>query len=138
MVRKAFYAFLFHKKFVTGFTLVEIIIAILIIVTLSGGLFSAFWGAQRFLNRAKHRVQAYNFAIEVLDRLRSNYKYRDTEMDVANGYLASDIGCVIRGEMAPLMPLGADFIYDVIEPQVNGYKEVTVKVHWKEPYEPAL
>lgn len=116
-----------------GFTLIEIVVATLIIVALAGGLFSAFWGAQRFLNRARHRVQAYNFAIEALDRLRSNYKYSDTEMNVANGYLASDIGCVISGEMAPLMPLGADLTYDVTEPQVDGYKEVTINAHWNEP-----
>lgn len=116
-----------------GFSLIEIVVATLIIVALAGGLFCAFWGAQRFLNRARHKVQAYNCAIEVLDRLRSNYGYSDTKMSVANGYLASDIGCVISGEMAPLMPLGTDLTYDVTEPQANGYKQVTVRAHWNEP-----
>lgn len=117
----------------SGFTLTEIIIATLIIVALAGGLFCAFWGAQRFLNRARHKVQAYNYAVEVLDRLRSNYGYSDAKMSVANGYLASGIGCVVSGEMTPLMPLGTDLTYDVTEPQDNGYKKIIVRAHWNEP-----
>jgi prepilin-type N-terminal cleavage/methylation domain-containing protein len=119
-----------HKK---GFTITEVIVSALIIVVLSTGLFSAFWGTQHLLNRARHKAQAYNFAVEALDRLRSNYKYSDAGMNVANGYLASGIGGVITGEMAPLSPLPTDFTYDVTEPQVNGYKQVTIKVHWNEP-----
>ena len=116
-----------------GFTLIEIIVATLIIAALSGGLFGAFWGSQYLLNRARHRVKAYNFAMEALDKLRSNYNYLDGEMNVGSGYLASGIGCSIAGEMAALVPLPTDFTYDVTEPQVNGYKQVTIKVHWHEP-----
>ena len=128
--RKTFHLNTANKK---GFTLIEIVVAALIIVMIAGGFFSAFWGAQHFLNRARHRVQAYNLAVEALDRLKSNYQYLDSKIIPANGYLCSGIGCVIAGEMAALMPLGTDFTYDVEEPQVNGYKQITVKAHWNEP-----
>jgi prepilin-type N-terminal cleavage/methylation domain-containing protein len=116
-----------------GFTLIEVVVATLLLAVLAAGVAGAFWGSQHFLSRAKHRVQAFNFAIAALDRLRSNYKYLDGEMNVGSGYLALDIGCSVTGEMAAMAPLPADFTYDVTEPQVNGYKQVTVKVDWNEP-----
>jgi prepilin-type N-terminal cleavage/methylation domain-containing protein len=116
-----------------GFTIIEVIVSTLIIALLAGSVFSAFLGAYCFLSRARHRVQAFNFATEALDRLRSNYNYLDEEMSAGNGYSASGIGCSIAGEMAALAPLQTDFTYDVTEPQVNGYKQVTVKVDWNEP-----
>ena len=120
----------FNKK---GFTLIEVVVATLLLAILAAGVASAFWSAQHFLSRARHRVQAFNFAIGALDRLRSNYKYLDGEMSVGSGYLASGIGCSIAGEMAAMAPLPTDFTYNVTEPQVNGYKQVTVKVDWNEP-----
>ncbi|MDP2980739.1 MAG: prepilin-type N-terminal cleavage/methylation domain-containing protein [Candidatus Omnitrophota bacterium] len=117
----------FNKK---GFTLIEVVVATLILAVLAAGVAGAFWSAQHFLSRARHRVQAFNFAMEALDRLRSNYNYLDEEMSVGSGYLASGIGCSIAGEMAALAP---GFTYDVTEPQVSGYKQVTIKVDWNEP-----
>ena len=118
-----------------GFTITEVIVSGLIIAVLAAGVFSAFFEAQRLLNRARHRTQAYNFAVEALDRLRSNYKYSDTKMDAASGYSALDIGCAVTGEMATLipLPLGENFTYNVTEPESHGYKQVTVTVQWNEP-----
>lgn len=116
-----------------GFTLIEIIVATLIIAALAGGLFGAFWGSQYFLNRARHRIQAYNFAVEAMDRLRSNNVYLSVpSMSVGDNHPETEIeaGGVIRGE---LFNLGGELTYDITEPQVNGYKEVTIKVHWDEP-----
>jgi len=117
-----------------GFTLIEIIVATLIIVALSGGLFGAFWGAQYLLNRARHKVQAYNFAVEAMDRLRSNYVYSSGSMNIGNDHPATDIeaGGIIRGELSNAN-IGGELTYDITEPQVNGYKQVTVKVRWNEP-----
>lgn len=122
-----------HKKFVMGFTMIEIFVATLIIVALAGSLFSAFWGAQYSLNRARHRIQAYNFAIETVDRLRSNYGYSSSpSMDIGNDHLDTEIEAagILKGELASL---SGELTYDISEPQVNGYKQVTVKVHWDEP-----
>lgn len=125
----------FHSSTVNknGFTLIEIVVATLIIAALAGGLLAAFWGSQHFLNRARHRVQAYNLAVEALSKLKSNYQYSDSKMSIASGYLCSDIGCAAAGDMAAWMPIETDFTYDVEEPQADGYKQIIVKVHWNEP-----
>ena len=119
-----------HKK---GFTITEVIVSALIIVILSAGLFSAFWGTQHLLNRARHKAQAYNFALETIDRLKSNFQYSSSPaMDVGAGHAQTEIDAagILKGEVTVL---GGTLTYDVTEPQVNGYKQVTVKVHWNEP-----
>lgn len=128
---KIFHSNIADKK---GFTLIEIVIASLIIVALAGGLFGAFWGAQYLLNRARHRVQAYNFAVEALDRLKSNYTYSSGSMNIGNDHPATDIeaGGIIKGELSNANINGA-LTYDITEPQVDGYKQATIKVHWDEP-----
>ena len=116
-----------------GFTLTEVMVAAMIIVILAAGLFGAFMGAQHFLNRSRHRMQAYNFAVDALDKLRSNYQYSSSPtMDIGNGHLDTEIDAlgIIKGDMAGL---GGALTYDITEPQADGYKQVTVKVHWYEP-----
>ena len=118
----------------SGFTLIEVMVAAMIIVILAAGLFGAFMGAQHFLNRSRHRMQAYNFAVDALDKLRSNYQYSSSPtMDIGNGHLDTEIDAlgIIKGDMAGL---GGALTYDITEqPQADGYKQVTVKVHWDEP-----
>lgn len=121
-----------HKKFVTGFTMTEVIVAVLIVAILSGGVFSAFWSAQYFLNRARHKMQAYNFAVEALDRLRANYQYASSPaMDIGVNHAQTEIEIagILRGE---LTSFSGTLTYDVTEPQLDAYKEVTIKVNWDE------
>lgn len=120
--------FLYPDK--KGLTLTEVVISALIITILAGGLFGAFSGTQHFLNRARHKAQAYSFAIEAMDRLKSNYQYSDSAMNTGSGHLETEIGSILRGELSGL---SAALTYNVTEPQVNGYKEVTVSVSWNEP-----
>ncbi|MFA5388244.1 MAG: type II secretion system protein [Candidatus Omnitrophota bacterium] len=115
-----------------GFTLIEIIVATLVIVALAGGLFSTFWGSQYFLNRARHRIQAYNFAVEALDKLRGSHVYYSSPaMDIGSNHAEDEIetGGMIKGE---LDNAGGELTYDIAEPQANGYKEVSVRVRWNE------
>jgi len=129
-----------------GFTITEVIVSALIIAVLAAGVFSAFFGAQRLLNLARHRMQAYNFAEEALDKLRSNYKYADSQMLLttiasdADDHLESEIGAVIRGGEFLILTNPATaalpFLkYDVIDTGAvaDGYKQVIIKVHWDEP-----
>ena len=116
-----------------GFTITEVIVSALIIAVLSAGLFGAFSGAQRLLNLARHRMQAYNFSAEALDRLKSNYQYSSNpSMNISDNHDQSEIEAsgILKGDIANL---GGTLKYDVTEPQVNGYKQVTIKVHWDEP-----
>jgi len=123
-----------------GFTITEVIVSALIIGILAVGVFSAFFGAQRLLNLGRHRMQAYNFAVEALDRLRSNYKYADSKMDLttialdADDHLEPEIGTILRGdEFFGLV--NHTLKYDVIDTGAvaDGYKQVIIKVHWDEP-----
>ncbi|MDP2920864.1 MAG: type II secretion system protein [Candidatus Omnitrophota bacterium] len=126
-----------------GLTLTEVIVSALIIAVLAAGLFGSFAGAQRFINRAKHRAQAYNFAMEAMDRLRSVYEYNDDpQMNITNinddsdDHLESDIWtAIIQGDMDS-ENIGGTLKYDVTDPggvSDDGYKTVTVKVRWDEP-----
>jgi len=123
-----------------GFTITEVIVSALIIAILSAGLFGAFFGAQRLLNRGRHRMQAYNFAVEALDRLRSNYKYTDSQMTLtttasdADDHLEPEIGTILRGDEF-LRLINRSLKYDVIDTgfAADGYKQVIIKVHWDEP-----
>jgi prepilin-type N-terminal cleavage/methylation domain-containing protein len=123
-----------------GFTLAEVVVATLILAVLAAGVAGAFWSAQHFLSRARHRVQAFNFAMEALDRLRGNYKYTDPQMILtttvsdADDHLESEIGTILRGDEF-LSLINHTLKYDVIDTgaATDGYKQVTIKVNWNEP-----
>lgn len=112
-----------------AFTFVELIISTLIISILAAGMFGAFVGAQYFFNQTRHRMQAFNFAREAMDRLRSNYEYGDDQMREGAGHLENEIGSIIKGEMTNL---NSELTYDVTEPEADGYRAVTVRVSWDE------
>ena len=120
-----------------GFTITEVVVAALIVAILSAGIFSAFWGTQYFLNRARYRIQAYNFAVEALDMLRSNYQYTSSAMAEGDDHDQTEIcppvgvlpGGILKGELANLPE--ARLKYDVHELAANGYKQVEIKIHWK-------
>jgi len=118
-----------------GFTLAEVVVATLILAVLTAGVAGSFWSAQHFLNRARHRIQAYNFAIEALDKLRSNYLYSsDPAMVIAANHDETEIdsGKILKGEIAGF---GGYLKFDVADTgyAADGYKQVIVKVHWNEP-----
>ena len=106
-----------------GLSLLETVIAVLIVTIVAGGVFSTLVGSKVIFNRARHRLQAFNFAREFQDRLRSNYGYTDVENN--------EIEPVIdRGELSDLE---GTITYDVSEPEHGGYKIVNVRVGWSEP-----
>ncbi|MFC1623874.1 type II secretion system protein [Candidatus Omnitrophota bacterium] len=114
-----------------AFTLTEIIISTVIIGLVLAGTFSAFVATQYIFNRASHRAQAFNFAREAQDRLRSNYEY-DSDSEMAVGTDKDELESIVRGE---LLDLGATLRYDVSEEPTGGYKEVAVSVTWTETRE---
>jgi len=124
-----------------GLTLTEVIVSALIIAVLAAGLFGAFLGAQRFINRAKHKAQAYNFAMEAMDRLRGYYNYSsDPQMVVAAGVWkpCSNIDMSDSDLAGKMVVKNGDVeltycVEDTEGIEAEAYKEVTVKVHWKEP-----
>lgn len=121
------------KKNNRAFTLLEVVVSTVIITVLAAGMFGAFVGAQYIFNRARHRMQAFNFAREAQDKMRSNYGYTDSQLETKKkkekSHTESEIGTIIRGEMANLNTV---LTYAVSEPETDGYKAVTVTVTWDE------
>lgn len=113
-----------------GFTLIEVVTATLVIAAMAGCMFGAFVGARYIFRYSRHKMQAFNFAVEAQDKLRADYAYRDTEMSVGS-HLESELGSIIKGgEMTGLSNI--QLTYDVSEPEPDGYKKVTVRVSWDE------
>jgi len=114
-------------------TLTEVVVATLIIAILAAGTFSAFIGAGYIINRARHRIEAFNFARKVQDKLRTNYGYTVSAMDFGT-HQASGIGINMLGDLEPLIN---EFTYNVFTyaagSQADGYKKVEVTVGWNEP-----
>lgn len=119
-----------------GLTLIEIMIAVLIILIAAAGILGAFVGGHQLMYYSRHRLQAVNFAREALDKLRCDYEYDSSAMAAGSHDEVSDpaicaSGNIIRGEMQGLN--SAVLTYKVEpEPQDGSYKEVTVSVQWKE------
>jgi prepilin-type N-terminal cleavage/methylation domain-containing protein len=115
-----------------AFTLTEVVISTLIVAILAAGMFSAFASVQYIYNRARHRLQAFNFAREALDRLRANYEYdSDPAMTIATDKPESAIGSIVRG--AEMTNLSTTLSYDVgAGPQAGSYRTIEVKVTWDE------
>lgn len=110
----------------------EVIIATVIIALLAAGMLSAFVGAQYFFNRSRHRLQAFNFAREAQDKLRTNYNYNSNPaMTIGTDKPESNIGTIIKSD-SELADLSSQLTYDVSEPASGGYKAVTVHVTWTE------
>ncbi|NQV04735.1 MAG: type II secretion system protein [Candidatus Omnitrophica bacterium] len=119
-----------------GLTLIEIMIAVLIILIAAAGILGAFIGGHQLMNYSRHKLQAMNFAREALDKLRCDYEYDSSAMLAGNHDYTTDpaicaSGNIIRGEMQGLN--SAALTYSVsAEPETDSYKEVTVSVQWTE------
>jgi len=105
-----------------GLSLLETVIAVLIVTIVAGGVFSTLIGSKVIFNRARHRLQAFNFAREFQDGLRSNYTYENIE--------EREDFPIDRGELADLEGI---ITHNVLEPEHGGYKIVNVRVSWSEP-----
>lgn len=121
-----------------GLTLVEVIVSVLLLAIVGAGTFAAFSIVQYTFGFRKHRIEAYSFAREALDRLRSNYKYTDSQMSALvadNPHLSAEIGFSVPAgsDMPSLNPV---LTYDVEAvagvPVADGFKKVTVKFQWDE------
>ncbi len=113
-----------------GLTLVEILVSVLIIAIISAGVFSAFVGAQYIFNRTRHRAQAFNFAREALDRLRSSTDYQYNSLNMQEG--TYDETAIITDKETDMANLNPSLAYEVSGLDSDPYKTVTVTVTWEE------
>ncbi|MFH1853990.1 MAG: type II secretion system protein [Candidatus Omnitrophota bacterium] len=117
-----------------AFTLIEIVISTLIVAILAAGMFSAFVATQYIFNRERHRLQAFNFAREVLDKLRSNTNYQYASLNMQEGTVYDETG-IITSKAVDMANLTPSLTYEISGLDTDPYKTVTVTVTWQETIE---
>jgi len=117
-----------------GFTLVEIIVASLILVFTVAGMLFIFSSEKAALERAGRRIQAMDFARQTLEQLKN--EVRADNWDTGT----NDLRIHTEAPQALLGKLGANFAaqrgYVVTAgpaPIADSYRIVTVTVNWSEP-----
>ena len=128
--------------FSTGFTLLEIVIAFLILSVATAGLFSSFMAARKYVSHSRHRLAAANAARIILEDLKNSVR-QDTWNDNNNNPLAcSSYPCIKTYNLPNVnpfnLPLGWSASYTIDQPaglNINGIqmRQVTANVHWEEP-----
>lgn len=128
------------RKSLMGFTLVEIMVAMIILAIVVAGVMASFVSSQRFITRSTRRLQAANYAREVFELLRdgvnaeywSNLSVTD-KLDTKDWTdCTADLGI----NLTNLAAFGGQCQYKVISPAgqpVEGYRLVTVRIRWTEP-----
>lgn len=120
----------------TGFTLIEIIIAMLLLTFAATGIFAGFVSSKRYSNLAYHRLQSLNLARRTLESLRM-------DVDATTwGTPASDLNVGLHPLDDFLGPDGITFerSYDVGFIDLNGNEvddgnephNVTITISWHE------
>ena len=126
-----------------GFSLVEVIVAALILALTVGGILFIFSTEKGVVSRTGRKVQAMDFARQTLERLKN-------EVSAETWPVGGDLGQVGVATTDPILPgetynefrdkFNATRSYIVTDVNPDGgevdYKSVTVTVGWKEPLEP--
>ncbi|MBI2870119.1 MAG: prepilin-type N-terminal cleavage/methylation domain-containing protein [Candidatus Omnitrophica bacterium] len=112
-----------------GLTLVEVIVASLIVATVAAGILSVFVTGGRMTQVVDQRTLAVNYAQETLEGLKNSVSSDTTEsqaLDVSFSYVNPGL----TG-----LPAGTTRRYDVQDVNVGGVilKKVTVTVDWPDP-----
>ncbi|MDP2938963.1 MAG: type II secretion system protein [Candidatus Omnitrophota bacterium] len=114
-------------------TLVEIVVAMVILSASVTGLFATFVSGRRIAERAKRRLIAINYARQIAESLKSAVR-QDT-------YDTGDLGCGVFpcNQVSPIAspsglfnPLNIYRIENILVGSVN-MRKVTIKVTWDEP-----
>ena len=119
-------------KIRAGFTLVEVIVALVILAATVAGIFASFIASQRYVATAKRRIVAVNFARQKLEELRP-YVRQDTWTNSTNPLYSPDETSatprILPGDFGTQW--GGKRYYTV---NTSGtYRPVNVTVTWSEP-----
>lgn len=127
-----------------GFTLIEIMIAAMIMAVTIGGLFSVFIAGNRFVLRSSRRLAAVNFAQEQIENRREFVRF-DTWPNANDGNnLGVTGGGVWTAWSGPSTFQPTSFRYSVEQAprfntpvpfaiQLQGCRRVYLQVRWSEP-----
>ncbi len=117
-----------------GFTLVEVVVAVIILLVTAVGVLSSFTASRRYVIRAKHRTASTGFVRQELEKLFRGVRRDTWENPTGNplnpagvylGMVSSDFAAVWGGSLK----------YTVVN--INGAptssRKVTATVEWDEP-----
>lgn len=124
------------SPFLTGFTLVEVVVSMVILATVVGGFMASFVATQRFISRSYRRLQATNYTRQVLENLRNSVR-ADHWVDPNN---ADPLDLTPAGAPRPCginmgdfaATFGANCTYEV-QSVLNDARQVSINISWTEP-----
>jgi len=123
-----------ETKSVRGFTMVEILVALVVLLLVVSGIITSFVTSQRFIARSSRRLQAANYARQVLENLWVGVDashWADTSNGDPLDPTNSPRPCGIN-----LGSLGSNFsatcTYEV-QRILNDCRRVTVTITWNRP-----
>ena len=127
------------KKKQGGFTLVEVIVSLLILLTTAAGIFASFTAAQNYVLRSKRRIAAVNFARQKLEELRP-YVRQDTwtnSTSGANFLYAPESSSQLYSELFFFSSISSTWTgllnYTVTNTVNTASRMVSITANWTEP-----
>ena len=121
------------KKKQGGFTLVEVIVSLLILLTTAAGISASFTAAQNYVLRSKRRIAAVNFARQKLEELRP-YVRQDTWTNSTNSLWAAENATqAYPPENISLDTWPGQRNYTVTNTDNKALRPVSVTANWTEP-----
>jgi len=122
-----------------GFTLIEILIAFIIMAVATTGLFASFVAAKKYVSRSRHRLAAVNAARMILEDLRA-YVDQSRWTDSSNLLTCPGGGSCLGNYNLPAdYPVGtpwnwsANYTSIPVNVSTAQMRRVTVNIHWDEP-----
>lgn len=120
-------------KALMGFTLIEVVVAMLILGAVVAGMLAVFSVGRRAVKLAGHKVEALSFAQETIEDLKgkvgghlwSNGTPGKTDLDQGDHTLGNVALGILQGTRSYV-------VTDTGDPN-ERYKRVTVTVSWTEP-----
>ena len=128
------------KKNNSGFTLVEIVVSLMIILAAVSGIFAGFVATQKYVSRAKRRTAVINYVRQELDTLKTHIR-KDTWDDSSKNLLWAPAGqsktYTAKTSLPNLKNYSSDaLVYTVSSAQdtaATAYRTVSITAKWVEP-----
>lgn len=126
-----------EKSVKKGFTLVEVIVALVIVLLTAAGIFASFITAKRYVLRSNHRIVALNFARQKTEDLRRLLGQNRWNQDLPAGLNPADWSSYesLPGEFGARWLAKRRYKIEPVEdpPGVpREYRRVTVEISWNE------
>lgn len=138
-----------RKMSLTGFTLVEVVVAVVIVAATAAGIFASFIAAQGYVSRARGRISSVNAFRQQVETLRAGVSQETwgnpPNCDPDNNGLAvtatlncagSDPGWTgwknFTGTFGTA-PWNGRRCYRVVEVTPGGPRQTEVQINWTEP-----